>query len=55
MESSLFIFFVLFAVLIGIWAESWGRRGWAWGLVSLFIPPLIVAIVLLFCGKAKQA
>lgn len=43
-----------FCVLIGIWANSWGRNGWGWGILAAFITPLITAIALLIMGRATD-
>lgn len=43
---------ILFAILIGMWADSLGRSAILWGLLSLLVSPIIVAIILLLIGEA---
>ncbi|MBC3536177.1 zinc ribbon domain-containing protein [Megasphaera hominis] len=42
----IFILGILFAVLIGIWANHRGRNPIVWGIVSLLLSPLLAAIAL---------
>jgi len=48
------IFLIFWSALIAYWANSWGRNGWIWFVVSLVISPVITAIVLLIMGKDKD-
>lgn len=48
------IFLVIFSILVGYWANSWGRNGWIWGLIALIISPLITAVILLIAGKTVE-
>ena len=41
--------------LVGYWANNWGRNGWLWFVVALFISPLISAIILLIIGRDGTA
>lgn len=49
------IFLVAFCVLIGMWANNWGRNGLGWGLLALLISPLMTALILLVCGRYNEA
>ena len=49
------IFALIFAALVGYWANNWGRNGWLWFVIALFISPLITAIILLFMGRDGTA
>jgi ABC-type uncharacterized transport system permease subunit len=41
-----FIAYIIFAVLVGIWASHRGRNGIIWTLAALLISPVLAAIVL---------
>lgn len=45
------IFLIIFSVLIGVWANSWGRSGLGWGVAALLFSPILTAIVLLIMGE----
>ena len=48
---------LIFSSLVVYWANNWGRNGWLWFVLALFISPLITAIILLIMGRdgtAKQ-
>lgn len=42
----------LFAALIAFWAHKWNRSAVGYGLATLFLSPLLTAIVLLIVGKS---
>ena len=46
-----FVFWVLFAVAVGVFASNRGRSGFAWFVLSVLISPLLG---LLFCAVAKD-
>ena len=46
-----FVFWVLFAVAVGVFASNRGRNGFAWFVLSVLISPLLG---LLFCAVAKD-
>ncbi|WPJ50439.1 hypothetical protein RCIP0023_00397 [Klebsiella phage RCIP0023] len=48
------IWFIM-VILVGVWANAWGRSGILFGLLSLILSPLIGAIVLLCAGKKVVA
>ena len=48
------VFAIGFCVLIGIWANNWGRNGWGWGIMAAIITPLITAVALLIMGRVKE-
>lgn len=48
------IFLLIFSVLIGVWANAWGRNGLGWGVASAFFSPLLTGIVLLVAGKTVE-
>ena len=54
MGMDVLIFWIIFVVLIGVWANSLGRNPWVWGLLAALITPLITAIILLFAGKTIE-
>jgi|TARA_R110000851_G_scaffold276910_1_gene429976 ribose 1,5-bisphosphokinase PhnN len=45
---------LIFAAGIGFWANSWGRNGWAWGIVAAIVSPLAAGIVLLIVGRSPE-
>jgi hypothetical protein len=54
MLFSIVVWFIL-CVLIGLWAEKWYRSSVKWAIISLFISPLIGALILACMGKNKKA
>jgi hypothetical protein len=46
---------VILSALIGYWANNWGRNGWLWFVIALFVSPLISGIVLLIMGRDGTA
>lgn len=48
------IFLAIFSVAIGVWANSWGRNGWLWGVCAFLLSPLLVGIALLISGKTIE-
>jgi hypothetical protein len=48
-----FIFWLLAAAVIGVAANSRGRGGFAWFLLSILISPLLAAILLAFMPALK--
>lgn len=51
MDPTVLIFLIAFAVGVGVWANAWGRNGWAWGIAAAIFSPILTAIVLVFVGK----
>jgi len=50
-----FLFFwIIFTVLIGIWASNLGRNVFLCILGSLLLSPMLVAIYLLIAGKSDE-
>ena len=49
-----FIFLLLFAVGVGMFAQSKGRSPWGWGIASLIISPLLAGIILAMLKDQKQ-
>jgi hypothetical protein len=47
-------FLVVFSTLLGLWANSYGRNGWVWGICGVFFSPILVAIALLIAGKTIE-
>ena len=39
---------------VGILADRYGRSGFLWGLLALFLSPLVIGIVLLAKGKDEK-
>lgn len=50
----IFIFWLVFAILVGVWAGNWGRSGFGYFLLAALLSPLLGALILLVAGK-KQA
>jgi phosphate/sulfate permease len=48
------VFWIGFAIAVGFWADSKGRNGFGWGLLSLVISPLLGAIILFFVSLKDQ-
>jgi hypothetical protein len=46
---------VILSALIGYWANNWGRNGWLWFVIALFVSPLISGVVLLIMGRDGTA
>lgn len=46
MGIGVFFFWLLLSVGAGLWADSRGRNGWGYGLLSMFISPLLTFIIL---------
>ena len=40
------IIWILLCVLVGYCADQKGRNGWAWGIASLFLTPLVIGLTL---------
>jgi phosphate/sulfate permease len=45
---------VVFSVLIGFWANAWGRDAIIWFVISAIISPLLSGIILLIIGKTIE-
>lgn len=54
MDGGVVIVWLTFVILIGVWANSWGRNPWIWGAVAALISPLITGIALLIAGKSIE-
>ena len=52
MDIATLLIIVIFGVLIGIWANAWGRNPWGWGIAGALLSPLVVGIILIFAGKS---
>ena len=50
----LLFFWVIFAVLVGAFAEKRGRSGVGWFFLALLISPLIAFLVLLLIGENRD-
>lgn len=48
----IFIWIVL-AIILGMWADAWGRHGGGYALLSLVFSPIIATIVLLISGNKR--
>ncbi len=48
------VLWFMLCVLIGVWANKKGRNGWAWGLASIFLTPLLIGITLALTPDAKD-
>jgi hypothetical protein len=45
---------ILGAIAIGVWASNWGRSGIGFGLLGLFVSPIIGILALLIFGKVGK-
>lgn len=54
-DKSIWFWYIIFVVLIGIWAKSKNRNPWNWVILALFISPLLAGIFLLFSGKLEKS
>lgn len=50
----IFIFWLLFAFLVGAWAQHRGRSGGGWGVLALLISPVIAFLILLAIGPNRE-
>jgi uncharacterized membrane protein YiaA len=51
----IFFFWLILAVLIGVWASNRGRSGFGYFLLAAILSPLIGALILLIAGpKPKE-
>ncbi|QOL24967.1 zinc ribbon domain-containing protein [Thalassotalea sp. LPB0316] len=46
------LLWVLFTLLIIVWAKRWNHSVILWGITSLIISPLITGVILLIVGSA---
>ncbi len=42
---------ILFAVLVAVWASRWNHSAILWGIISIIISPLIAGVILLIVGS----
>lgn len=49
-----YLVFVLFCILVGLAAKSYGRNGIGWAALSAAITPLIAGALLLFFGEKSK-
>ncbi len=49
------MFWVLFAVMAGLWAKKQGKSGIAWFAIALFASPLVAFIFLAVMGTGRAA
>ncbi len=49
------ILFVVWCVLMAVWANALGRRWWVWLLISLFLTPLVAMICLIGISVARAS
>jgi len=45
--------FIVSSLILGLWADSWGRSGCFLGLLGFFLP-FVALLTLLFLGRAKE-
>jgi len=48
-----FFAWIIFSVLIGVLAGSWGRSGFGWFVLALLVSPLLAVLALLIAGRYK--
>ncbi|AEC22240.1 hypothetical protein PT7_P004 (plasmid) [Pusillimonas sp. T7-7] len=49
------LFWFLFAIAVGIWANNRGRNGFAWFLLAAIISPILAAVFLAASSNLKEA
>ena len=49
----LFLFWLIFAIIVGVWAGSWGRSGFGFFILAVILSPVVTGIILLIAGKKK--
>lgn len=47
----MFLTWLACAVLVGLWANKWGRSGAAWGLGAAIFSPMLAALFLAVAGQ----
>ena len=47
----IFIFWFIFAIIVGVWAGNWGRSGFGYFILSVILSPILSAFILLISGK----
>ena len=45
---------VIFAILVGVWAMTWGRNVLTWCLFALFLSPPIAGLCLFVAGRSDK-
>lgn len=55
MDGTVLFFLCVISAGVGLWANSWGRNGWGWGIAAFFLSPLLIATALLISGKTLEA
>jgi len=50
----MFAFWVLGSIFVGVAAHRMGRDGGGYGILSLFMSPLLVAVLLIAMGKTVK-
>jgi hypothetical protein len=50
----IFVFWVLFAIIVGVAAGSRGRSGWGWFFLAVLISPLLAIILLALMPRLDQ-
>jgi len=54
MDVTILFFWVTFVILIGVWANAWGRNPYIWAAVAALFSPLLAAIIILIAGKSVE-
>jgi len=52
--GGMMIIWIFLCVLVGYCADKKGRNGWAWGIASLFLTPLVIGITLALTPDEKD-
>jgi len=52
--GSIWFWYLIFVVLIGIWANNKNRNGLGWSFIAILISPLIAGFILLFLEKKED-
>ena len=47
----IFIFWFIFAIIVGVWAGNWGRSGFGYFMLSIILSPILSAFILLISCK----
>lgn len=48
------LFWIMFSILIGVWAARWERRGFVYFLAALFFSPVLIALFMLIEGRGGK-
>lgn len=44
-------FYIIFVIVVAVWAGNWGRSGFGYFLLSIILSPILAGIILLISGR----